>query len=181
MTAREQRRARVLTRTLAGDLTIAAGAETLGLSVRQVWRLRAGYERDGPAALVQANRGRPSPRRLGAGVRARIIELRRETYGETNDRRFCELLAEREAIVVSREGVRQILRAEGIRSPRRRRPPHDRSRRPRMGAEGLLLQLDGTRHDWLEGRGPWLTLVGTIDDATGSVPSSASRRMPPAT
>ena len=79
MTSREQRRAWVLTRILAGDLTMAAGAEILGLSVRQVWRLRVGYERDGPAALVHANRGRPSARRLGAGVRARIIERRRET------------------------------------------------------------------------------------------------------
>jgi transposase len=175
MTAKEQRRAWVLTRILAGDLTMGAGAETLGLSVRQVWRLRAGYERDGPAALVHANRGRPSTRRLGAGVRARIVELRRETYGEINDSHFCELLAEREAIVVSREGVRQILRAAGIPSPRRRRPPQYRSRRPRMGAEGLLLQLDGSRHDWLEGRGPWLTLVGTIDDATGSVPAAVFR------
>jgi hypothetical protein len=108
-------------------------------------------------------------------VRARIIELRRETDGEINDSHFVELLAEREGIVVSREGVRQILRAEGIRSPRRRRPPQDRSRRPRMGAEGLLLQLDGSRHDWLEGRAPWLTLVGAIDDATGSVPAAVFR------
>ena len=175
MTAREQRRAWVLTRIMAGDLSMAAGAETLGLSVRQVWRLRARYERDGPAALVHANRGRSSTRRLAAGLRARIIELRRETYGEINDSHFCELLAEREGILVGRESLRGILRAEGIGSPRRRRAPRYRSRRPRMAAEGLLLQLDGSRHDWLEGRGPELTLVGAIDDATGSVPAAVFR------
>ena len=61
------------------------------------------------------------------------------------------------------------------RSPRRRRPSVHRSRRPRLAAEGLLLQLDGSRHDWLEGRGPMLTLVGAIDDATGKVTAAVFR------
>lgn len=174
MSSTEQRRAWVLTRILTGELTMAAGAASLDLSERQLWRLRVAFTRDGPAGLVHGNRGRGSSRQLDPGLRARILALR-ASYGEINDRHFCELLAEREAIVVSRESVRQILRAEGIASPRRRRPPRYRSRRPRMGAEGLLLQLDGSRHDWLEGRGPWLTLVGAIDDATGSVVAAVFR------
>ncbi len=174
MSSTEQRRAWVLTRILTGELTMAAGAAALDLSERQLWRLRVAFTRDGPAGLVHGNRGRGSSRQLDAGLRARILALR-ASYGEINDRHFCELLAEREGIVVSRESVRQILRAEGIASPRRRRPPRYRSRRPRMGAEGLLLQLDGSRHDWLEGRGPWLTLVGAIDDATGSVVAAVFR------
>ena len=174
MSPTEQRRAWVLTRVLSGELTMAAGATSLEISERQLWRLRVAFEREGPAGLVHGNRGRPSSRQLGTDMRARIIELR-SSYGEINDSHFCELLAEREAIVVSRESVRQILRTEGIASPRRRRPPRYRSRRPRMAAEGLLLQLDGSRHDWLEGRGPWLTLVGAIDDATGSVPAAVFR------
>lgn len=174
MTVREQRRARVLGRVLAGELTMSEGSAELGLSERHLWRLRAALVADGPAGLTHGNRGRASPRRIDTDRRACIIELR-ERYGPVNDTHFCELLAEREGIVISRESLRQILRAEGVASPRRRRSPRYRSRRPRMGAEGTLLQLDGSRHDWLEGRGPELTLVGAIDDATGFVPAAVFR------
>ena len=175
MTVTEQRRAWVLTRIVAGELTMAEGAATLNLSERQLWRLRVAYQRGGPAGLIHRNRGRPSSRRIDPGLRARIVDLRLGTYGEINDSHFVELLAEREGIVLSRESVRQILRAAGLPSPHRRRSPQFRSRRARMAAEGLLLQLDGSRHDWLEGRGPSLTLVGAIDDATGSVPAAVFR------
>ena len=174
MTVREQRRARVLNRILTGELTMAEGSTELGLSERQLWRLRAALVEAGPAGLVHGNRGRVSPLRIDRGRRARILELR-ERYGPLNDSHFCELLAEREELVISRESVRQILRAEGIASPRRRRSPRYRSRRPRMGAEGTLLQLDGSRHDWLEGRAPELVLVGAIDDATGKVTAAVFR------
>lgn len=175
MSPTEQRRVRILARILKGELTMAAGAIELALSERQVWRLRAAFERDGPGGLVHGNRGRPSTRRIDPGTRDRIIELRQEVYGEINDSHFVELLAEREGIVISRESLRGILRTSGIPSPRRRRPPLYRSRRPRLAAEGLLLQLDGSRHDWLEGRGPELALVGAIDDATGKVPAAVFR------
>ena len=174
MTVREQRRARVLNRILMGELTMVEGSTELGLSERQLWRLRAALVEAGPAGLVHGNRGRASARRIDSGRRALIIELR-ERYGPLNDSHFCELLADRERIVISRESVRQILRAEGIASPRRRRSPRYRSRRPRMGAEGTLLQLDGSRHDWLEGRGPELVLVGAIDDPTGKVTAAVFR------
>ena len=175
MTPREQRRAWVLTRVLKHELTISEAAETLGLSERQLWRLRAAFERDGPAGLVHGNRGRPSGRRLDASLRDRVIELRRTTYADVNDTHLAELLAEREDIEVSRPSLQRILRAAGLASPRRRRPPRHRSRRERMAAAGVLLQLDGSRHAWLEGRGPWLTLVGAIDDATGMVPAATFR------
>jgi hypothetical protein len=174
MTAREQRRARVVARVLGGELTMAEGSVELGLSERQLWRLRSALWARGPAGLVHGNRGRTSPKRIDPVLRTRIIEVRGR-YGPLNDSHFCELLAEREGIVISRESLRAILRAAGIASPRRRRSPRYRSRRPRMGAEGTLLQLDGSRHDWLEGRGPWLTLVGAIDDATGLVTAAVFR------
>jgi hypothetical protein len=174
MTVQEQRRARVLTRILGGELTMTEGAAELGLSERQLWRLRAAFVELGPAGLVHGNRGRVSTRRIDTDLRARVVELR-ERYGPINDSHFCELLAEREGIVLSRESLRTILRAADIASPRRRRSPRYRSRRPRMGAEGTLLQLDGSRHDWLEGRGPELVLVGAIDDATGLVTAADFR------
>jgi transposase len=174
MTVREQRRARVLTRILRGELRMAEGGVELGLSERQLWRLRTAFAEAGPAGLVHGNRGRASPRRIDPDRRARIIELR-ERYGPLNDTHFDELLAERQGIVISRESLRTILRAAGIPSPRRRRSPRYRSRRPRMGAEGTLLQLDGSRHRWLESRGPELVLVGAIDDATGLVTAAVFR------
>lgn len=71
---------------------------------------------------------------------------------------------------LSRWTVRRILRAAGVPSPRRRRPAKHRSRRERYPMEGMLPQVDGSRRPWLEARGPWLTLVGAVDDATGTVP-----------
>ncbi len=175
MSTREQRRAWVLTRVLKHELTMTEAAGLVGLSERQLWRLRVAFERDGPAGLVHGNRGRTSERRLDGSLRARVIDLRRTTYVDVNDTHLAELLAEREDIEISRPSLQRILRAAGLASPRRRRPPRHRSRRERMPAEGLLLQLDGSRHDWLEGRGPWLTLVGAIDDATGMVPAATFR------
>ena len=174
MTAHEQRRIRVLGRILAGDLTMTEASLELGISERHLWRLRAALIDTGPAGLVHGNRGRASPRRVAADRVARIVELR-ERYGPLNDSHFCELLAEREGITIGRETLRAMLRAEGIASPRRRRSPRYRSRRPRMGAEGTLLQLDGSRHRWLEERGPELVLLGAIDDATGLVTAAVFR------
>jgi transposase len=175
MTSREQQRAQVLTRVLVGDVTTAEAAVLLGLSERQVFRLRRGLERDGPAALVHGNRGRPSSRRLDPVLADRIVALARTTYDGANDCHLVELLAEHEGIDIGRSSLRRLLRAAGQTSPRRRRPPRHRSRRDRMPQAGMLLQVDGSRHDWLEGRGPRLTLVAGIDDATGRLTGAVFR------
>ena len=175
MTSRDQRRAWILTQLLVGEVTTAEAAALLGLSERQVWRLRRAFERDGPAALVHGNRGRPSSRRLAEPVRDRIIELARTTYDGANDTHLAELLAEHEGIEIGRSSLQRLLRGASLASPRRRRPARHRSRRDRMPQEGLLLQTDGSRHDWLEGRGPRLTLVGAIDDATGRMTAATFR------
>jgi transposase len=175
MTSRDQRRAWILTKLLVGEVTTTEAAALLSLSERQVWRLRRAFERDGPAALVHGNRGRPSSRRLAEAVRAQIVELARTTYDGANDSHLAELLAEHEGIEIGRSSLQRLLRGAGLASPRRRRPARHRSRRDRMPQEGLLLQTDGSRHDWLEGRGPRLTLVGAIDDATGRMTAATFR------
>jgi transposase len=175
MSATEQRRAWVLNRLGRAELTTREAAGLLGLSERQVWRIRRAFEVGGPAGLVHANRGRQSRRRTDPAVAQRVVELALGRYAGINDCQLTELLAEHDGLELGRVTVRRILRAAGIASPRRRRPPRHRSRRERMPKEGLLLQLDGSRHDWLEGRGPWLTLVGAIDDATGTVPAATFR------
>lgn len=175
MTSRDQRRAWILTQLLVGQVSTTEAAELMGVSERQVWRLRRGFERDGPAALVHGNRGRRSSRRLPEPQRALIVELARTRYDGANDSHLVELLAEHEGIEISRPSLQRLLRGAGLASPRRRRSPRHRSRRDRMPQAGLLLQTDGSRHDWLEGRGPRLTLVGAIDDATGRMTAATFR------
>src|SRR5688500_12595025 len=175
MTVHEQARALVLTRVAAGELPAAEAARSLGCSERQVWRLLARFRTAGPAGLVHGNRGRRSEARLAAALRQTVLDLARERYAGANDTHLTELLAEREGIALSRSSVRRILRAEGIASPRRHRPPRHRQRRERMAAEGLLLQLDGSRHRWLGAARPRVTLLGAVDDATGTIPAARFR------
>lgn len=168
---KELKRLDVLNQLLAGKMAVSEAAQVLGLSERQVQRLEAAQREEGAAGLVHGNRGRSPQHTISPGSRAQIVELARTTYLGFNYRHLSEVLAERpEPIVVSHSSVRRILQAEGIKSPRKRRAPKHRSRRERRPRAGMLLQIDGSRHDWLEGRGPYLTLVGAVDDATGEVP-----------
>lgn len=169
LSSKELQRGTVLNDCTQGRLTCARAAALLGLSLRHCKRLKRRYRQAGAAALAHVNRGRPSPRRLPAPLRQRILRLARTTYAGLNDHHLCEKLAEREQIHLSRETLRRLLRAAGIGPPRQRRPPAHRQRRPRRPREGELLQVDASPHDWLQGRGPQLTLLGLQDDATGKV------------
>ena len=139
MTAREQRRAHVLARVVAGEVKLWEAAVVLGLSVRQARRLKRALVREGPAALAHANRGRASPRRLSPTLRQHVIDLYQTTYRGLNHQHFCELLDQHERIALSVASVRRILRAAGLGSPLTRRPAPHRKRRERMPAEGMLL------------------------------------------
>jgi transposase len=132
MTTGDQRRAWVLTKLLCGELSVHEVAMFLDLSERSVWRLRARFAREGPAAVVHGNRGHVSSRRIDETTRARVLVLARTRYAGVNDTHLAELLAEREGIDLSRVTVRRILRAAGVPSPRVRRAPRHRSRRDRM-------------------------------------------------
>jgi len=169
LSKKEQKRLMVLNQVEIGNIVGKEGAEVLGISLRHVRRLLAAYRKEGAAALAHGNRGRKPPNTLGEDLRKQVLELIRSTYAGCNTQHFTELLAEREGITLSRSTVRRILLEAGIRSPRKRRPPKHRSRRERYPEEGMLVQIDGSRHDWLEGRGAWMSLIGAIDDATGKV------------
>ena len=160
----------VLNQVERGGLTGKQAAGLVGLSVRQVRRLLAAYRKEGIAALAHGNRGRRPAHALTEETRKRVVVLAQGPYAGCNHHHLQDLLEEREGIRVSRPTLWRVLTAAGLRSPRRRRPPQHRCRRERYPQEGMLLQVDGSRHDWLEGRGPYLTLVGAIDDATGTVP-----------
>ena len=158
-----------------GKIMSREAAEVLGLSLRQVRRLLAAYRKEGAAALAHGNRGRKPHHALDASLSRQVLELARSTYVGCNTQHFTELLAEREGIILSRSSLRRILLGVGMKSPKRRRPPKHRSRRERYPQQGMLVQVDGSRHDWLEGRAPWLSLIGAIDDATGKVPYALFR------
>ena len=175
LSQREEARLRVLNKVLEGRLRVKEAIGLLGVTERHGWRLLAAYRKDGAAALAHGNRGRKPGHAVPEAVAARVQELAQARYGEVNHCHMSELLAEREGIIVSRSTVRRILVAAGLKSPRRRRPPKHRCRRERYPQEGMLLQIDGSRHDWLQGRGPYLTLVAAVDDATGMVASALFR------
>ncbi len=175
MSAKEQQRVMVLNQVQRGELTGDQAAALMRLSLRQVRRLLAGYRREGVAALAHGNRGRGPAHAIPEETRKRVVALAQDPYGGFSHYHLQEVLAEREQLTLSRSSVWRILTASGIASPRKRRPPQHRCRRERYPQEGMLLQVDGSRHDWLQGRGPYLTLVGAIDDATGTVPHALFR------
>lgn len=170
LTTTDQRRIIVLNHLAAAALTNEGAAEILGISVRQVQRLHSEYRKGGAAAIVHGNRGRRPAHALDPEVARRVVELATDKYAGFNQQHLTEMLQEHEGLDLSRPSVHRILTRAGILAPRKRRPVKHRRRRDRFAREGMLLQLDASRHDWLEGRGPILSLVGAIDDATSKVP-----------
>ena len=159
-----------IARVGAGKLTMGEAARALGVSVRQVRRIRRRVEREGRSGLAHGNAGHVPANKLGGGVRQRMLRLRRTKYRDFNDQHFTEkLAAETPPLGVSVRTVRRVLRAAGVVARHHRRAPNHRRRRERKAQMGLMLLWDGSRHDWLEGRGPWLCLIGAIDDATGTL------------
>ena len=150
-------------------MTGREASQHLGLSLRQVRRLLAKYREKGAAGLIHGNRGRPAHNRVDEAIRVKIQGLAQQEYKDYNDSHFTEELSDEYGLSLSRSTVRRMRRSMGQPSPRKHRSPKQRSSRVRRAKAGELLQADGSRHDWLEGRGPWLTLVGYIDDATGEV------------
>jgi len=175
LTGKEQKRLYVLNEIEAGRITNVQASKMLGISERQVYRLKANYRAERARALAHGNRGRASPRRIPEEVRKQVADLVREVYREFNDHHLTELLSEKHDLRISRYTVRRLRQEAGLTSPRKRRAPKHRSRRERYPRRGMLLQIDGSDHDWLEGRGPDLTLVTAIDDATGEIPFALFR------
>lgn len=173
--AQTQQRLLVLAHVLAGELDAGEAAAYLRLSTRQVNRLAERLRTEGAAGLVHGNRGRQPVNRVDDAVRAAIVDQALTTYAGFNPVHLTETLAEADPAIPSPRTVQRILAEAGVKPPRTRRAPAHRSRRERMSKAGMLLQTDGSRHDWLEGRGPELTLVGGIDDATGTVTGGVFR------
>ena len=141
-------------------------AAELGVSVRQVKRLLARYRERGAGGLVSGHRGKASNNALGAGVGREAMELVRERYPDFGPTFACEKLVEVHGHRVSVETVRKWMVAEGVWRAKARRGVRVHQSRARRECEGDLVQIDGSPHDWFEGRGPACTLIVYVDDAT---------------
>ena len=166
---KEQARLSVLNSVLEFRVPIADAAELLGVTQRHARRMLAAYRDRGVGALSHGNRGRRPHNATSPGEAAAVVQLATERYEGANHTHLTELLSEREGIDLSRPTVRRILTKAGIGSPRSRRSPQHRFRRQRMPQVGMLIQLDGSHHAWLEDRGPKFALLLAVDDATSAV------------
>lgn len=166
MTKRELGRWQLIQKVLRGELTQALAGEAMGLSERQVRRMVKKIKRRGARGLAHASRGQESPRKMPEEMEARIAEIISSRYPDFSPLHAAEKLAERHRIEVSREKVRQLMISKGLWKRRRfRKVAHVwRERKHRLGE---MVQMDGSHHDWLEGRGPRMVMMGYVDDATG--------------
>ena len=169
MSQKEFQRVKVIENAAGGRLSVGEASRLLQLSERQVQRLKRRYRPDSLGWVQHGNRGRPMPWALPVPQRQLILNLARSKYQGFNDSHLAEKLRAEENLCVSRETVRRILRSAKLASPQKRRPRKYRSRRPARPRFGMMALTDASRHDWLEGRGPTLTLLGFQDDATGQI------------
>lgn len=166
---KDERKIEVIEGVMDRRITVEEGGRVLNRSVRTIFRMVSRLREMGIRGVIHGNRGRKSPRRIPDVVRQKIVTLARGKYADINDTHLQEILKREKHVCLSREMLRRILRAEEIGPKRKRRSPKYRRRRERKEAFGMMLQIDASHHDWLQGRGPWLTLVGTVDDATGHI------------
>ncbi len=164
MSRNERRRLEVLGRVKRAELTLAKAAQLMTISYRQAKRIYRRYRRQGDKGLVHRLRGQPSNRRTDAKTRRQILERYEERYGDFGPTLATEYLA-KDGWKVSAETLRGWLLAAGLWQKRRKRSAH-RSWRARKEHCGEMLQLDGSHHDWFEGRRPKAVLMVAIDDAT---------------
>jgi transposase len=169
MSQKEFQRVKVIENAVGGRLSVREASRLLHLSERQVQRLKRRYQPDSVGWVQHGNRGRSMPWALPVPQKQLILALARGKYRGFNDSHLAEKLHSEEDLTVSREAVRRILRAAKLASPQKRRPRKYRSRRPARPRFGMMALTDASRHDWLEGRGPELTLIGLQDDATGQI------------
>ncbi|MBD0415307.1 ISNCY family transposase [Oryzicola mucosus] len=166
MSERDLQRIEVLSRVIAGRMTIVSAAYVLDLSTRQVRRLLNRIQTGGAASIRHRSIGRPSNNRIGDGVRDYAMTLVRERYADFGPTLATEKLAERDGLRVSRETVRSWMADAGLWLSRKQRRTFHQPRL-RREAYGELVQIDGSEHRWFEDRGPSCSLLVFVDDATG--------------
>jgi len=157
----------VILRALAKKITWLQAAEIIGITDRQVRRLRQRYEEFGYDGLVDRRRGRPSQKRIAVGVVEQVLALYQLKYFDLNMRHFHEKLREEHHIRISYSWVKGALQGAGLVAARKKRGPH-RQRRERRPLPGMLLHMDGSPHRWFQDE-RWYDLLVILDDATSKI------------
>jgi len=169
MSPKELSRLEVMQRLSEKRLSQKEAAGVLGVSMRQVKRLLRAYRADGARGLVSKRRGRASNNRLAAETQQTVLDLLKGKYSGFRPTLAHEKLVELEGLSISDESVRQLMIAEGLWKPKKARQGEVHQMRERRACFGELIQIDGSEHDWFEGRAPKCTLLVFIDDATGQL------------
>ncbi len=169
MSEKELDRVLVLKNVQEGLITKAKAATVLSLSVRQVNRLFIKFQEHGPGGLISRKRDKRSNRAISEGLKARALELVDTNYQDYGATLITEKLYERHDIKIGKETMRQWLIQTGRRQAKRIKPAKIRQLRARRDCFGELIQIDGSIHDWFEGRGQVCTLLVFIDDATSKL------------
>jgi hypothetical protein len=170
MTKKELNKIDVLALISKGKMKMKKGAEELGITKRHLRRLRRRYEEEGGKGLAHRSRGRRSRNSFEVEFEEKIIELLHSRYSDFGPTFAAEKLSEDLRRKVSKEKIRQLQIREGLRKARKVKEKKYHPRRARRSRRGELIQIDGSEHDWLEGRGPRMSLIVFIDDATSEIP-----------
>jgi transposase len=166
MSKKEVNRLEVMQRVDEKRMKQKTAAEQLGISERQVKRLLRKYRQDGANGLVSKRRGKPSNHQLAEKTREKVLDLLKSKYMGFGPSLACEKLVEVEHLKISNESVRKLMLAEGLWKARKARKVVAHQMRERRACFGELVQIDGSPHDWFEGRAAECTLLVFIDDAT---------------
>jgi transposase len=169
MSQKEVKRAQILDMLKEGKIDQKEASERMGVSLRQVRRLSVRYRVEGLCGLVSKKRGRESNRKLGEAVRSAVVELIGANYRDFGPTLANEKLGELHGIHLSVESTRQLMVGAGYWKPRKGGAVSAHPMRERRARFGELIQIDGSPHDWFEGRGKYCTLLVFIDDATGKL------------
>ena len=165
MSRNERERLTIMVGVKEQGLTLVQASELMRVCYRQGKRIWKRYQADGDAGLVHRLRGKPSARRKPATLRRQALALyAEERYADFGPTLMAEQLL-KEKLVVDHETLRRWRLAEGTHPVRRRKQRH-RQWRERKPSFGAMVQLDGSHHDWFEGRGPRCVLMVMVDDAT---------------
>jgi transposase len=167
MSGRERKRLVVMTQVRAGKVRLRAAADLLDVSYRQMKRLWSRYQAEGDRGLVHGLRGKRSNRRSESSLREQVLARYAESFADYGPTLAAESLAE-EGIEVSVTTLRRWLSQAELWQRKRVRKQH-RRRRARKEFLGELVQMDGSHHNWFEGRREWAVLMVMIDDATGRI------------
>ena len=169
MSQKEVNRLEVMQRLDEKRMKQKAAAELLRVSERQVKRLLRRYREQGPSGLVSKRRGKPSSHQLAEETRREVLDLLKGKYKGFGPTLACEKLVEVDGLKISDESVRKMMMAEGLWKAKEARKLEVHQMRERRACDGELEQMDGTDHDWFEGRSERCTLLVMIDDATGKL------------